>query len=113
MRDFNETELFDIAGKKYYLDLNQLSDFVKLEKTSTVDDVLGDKSDETPEDVYGQIVDITKWETVKVLVETVLNENSIIDEAMGIDRISKELSIPFRLSFNTLLINKLIKEDGK
>jgi len=49
------------------------------------------------------------------MIESVLNEQGPIDEAMGYTQISKQLSIPFKLSFNTLLKYKIIKEqqDGR
>ena len=54
---------------------------------------------------------ITKWETTKVMIETVLTEQGPIDEAMGRTKLSNQLSIPFKLSFNTLLKYQIIKED--
>ena len=58
------------------------------------------------------MMDVAKWEIVRALLESLLNENGIIDESMGIKKLESQLSIPFRLSFNTLLINKIIKRNG-
>jgi isopentenyl diphosphate isomerase/L-lactate dehydrogenase-like FMN-dependent dehydrogenase len=55
------------------------------------------------------MVDMTKWELVKGMMESILTDNSIVDEDMGITMLGKQLSIPFRLSFNTLVKHKLIK----
>jgi hypothetical protein len=54
-------------------------------------------------DNQGQMIDITKWETTKALIECILSENSIVDEAMGVTKLSNQLTIPFKISFNTLL----------
>jgi hypothetical protein len=115
-------ELFEIAGREYYFDLDNISEFIRLDEIETIDDILKDVSSEgddidgeIPSGTYeipqGQMVDITKWEMTKAMIETVLNENGIVDEKMGIVKLGEQLSIPFRLSFNTLLINKLVKEN--
>lgn len=111
-------EFFSIAGNQYYFDLDELSNFIKIEKDESVDDILGeDKQNEgvetegePSEQVEGQIIDLTKWETIKVMIESVLSENGPVDEAMGRTKLGEQLSIPFRLSFNTLLNYKIIKE---
>jgi hypothetical protein len=111
-------EFFSIAGNHYYFDLDALSQFIRIEKDETVDDILGEDGEEnlkeelkdSTETVEGQIIDITKWETIKVMIESVLSENSPVDEAMGRTKLGEQLSIPFRLSFNTLLNYKIIKE---
>jgi hypothetical protein len=118
------SEFFSIAGSQYYFDLDELSQFIRIEKNETVDDILGEtkyekkdskekseeseESEETP--LEGQIIDLTKWETIKVMIESVLSENGPVDEAMGKTKLGEQLSIPFRLSFNTLLNYKIIKE---
>lgn len=113
--------LFEIAGKEFYFDLEILSNFIKMDEVDTIDDILTEMSEDddvkgevsvTPYDTtQGQMVDITKWEMTKAMIEAILNENGIIDEQMGITKLGEQLSIPFRLSFNTLLVNKIIKEN--
>lgn len=107
-------EFFKIAGNQYFFDLDELSQFIRIEKNESVDDILGENKEENNkepvESVENQIIDITKWETAKVMIECVLNETGPIDEAMGITKLGEQLSIPFRLSFNTLLNYKIIKE---
>jgi hypothetical protein len=124
------SDLFEIAGVKYYFDLDQLTQFIRIEKPESVDDILGEakkelvknledtEDSENEESVepelegYSQIIDITKWETTKVMIETVLTEQGPIDEAMGRTKLSNQLSIPFKLSFNTLLKYQIIKEEN-
>jgi hypothetical protein len=112
--------LFSIAGKSYYFDLDEMSDFIRIDSEDTVDDILNEMS--LPEDdiegeieamptaMHGQMVDVTKWEMTKAMVESILQENNVVDERMGTTKLGEQLSIPFRLSFNTLYINKMIKE---
>lgn len=112
-------DFFGIAGNQYYFDLDELSKFIRFEKKESVDDILGDdkkKEEKTTEkeeeDISqeDQIIDLTRWETIKVMIESVLSENGPIDEAMGHTKLGEQLSIPFRLSFNTLINYKIIKE---
>ena len=117
----NDPTFFDIAGTEYYFDLDELSSFIRIEKTESVDDILSEAKKEMQEDGIdeetidqGQIIDITKWETTKALMECILSENSIVDEAMGTTKLANQLTIPFKISFNTLLKYNIIKEnDGR
>ena len=118
-------EFFEIAGGKYYFDLDELSQFIRIEKPESVDDILGEakkelenknnendnEEEEVQADLYTQIIDVTKWETTKVMIESVLSEQGPVDEAMGYNGMSKQLSIPFKLSFNTLLKYQIIKQE--
>ena len=52
-------------------------------------------------------INIIKFEMVKLLLETVLSENEIMDDKLGM-KSSSNTSIPFKLSFNSLLNKKLI-----
>jgi hypothetical protein len=54
---------------------------------------------------------MTKWDLVKGLMESILTDNGIVDEAMGIQKLGEQMSIGFRLSFNTLIKHKLIKRN--
>lgn len=121
-------EFFEIAGNKYYFDLDELSQFIRIEKPESVDDILGEAKKELEKnqnkennnkeeidenvDLYTQIIDVTKWETTKVMIESVLNQQEPVDEAMGYNAMSKQLSIPFKLSFNTLLKYQIIKQEN-
>jgi len=113
--------MFDIAGKTFYFDLNEISNIMKVEpdKIDNIDNIDIDKlltkkeKDDELEEINPDnypMIDVTKWELTKALIETVLHEQSVIDERMGVAKLGEQLSIPFRLSFNTLLMNKIIKQ---
>ena len=55
-----------------------------------------------------QQISVTRYDTFKNLIDVVLTEREEIDDSLGIHG-AKDLSIPFKISFNTLLINKIIK----
>ena len=50
-----------------------------------------------------------KYELIKILSEVVLSEMNEIDDKLGAKG-SRELSIPFKLSWNTLLRYNLIEK---
>jgi hypothetical protein len=113
-------ELFEIAGEHFYFDLDGIADFVRIDENEpkNLEDLLMkdtqiDKDNNIVNDdelVSGPLIDMTRWDLTKAMVETILSENSgIIDERMGVAKLGEQLSIPFRLSFNTLVRHKLIK----
>lgn len=112
-------KLFEIAGEELYFDLEKISDFVRIDESSPKNlEELFNKSEETGEEkpihedddsLQGPLIDMTRWDLVKAMIETVLTEREIVDEDMGITMLGKQLSIPCRLSFNTLIKHKLIK----
>ena len=124
-------ELFRIANEEYYIDLDKISELIRIEPG--LDEILttpppkeevneGDDSNPNNNEVIiddmrymenqRMMMDVAKWEVVRALLESLLNENGVIDESMGMKKLEQQLSIPFRLSFNTLLINKIIKRNG-
>lgn len=109
-------ELFEIGGNQYYFDLETISEFVRIdeEKPRNLEDLFNKKENtEEKEDeiMQGPLIDMTRWDLVKAMIETVLSENGIVDDDMGPTMLGKQLSIPTRISFNTLIKHKLIKNN--
>ena len=107
--------LLEIGGKELYLDIDVLSHAVQVEKEHLVNiDVGGDIhfkesgeiEDSLPENIK---IDVTKYEMYRDLINTLLSTNDVIDDKMGIMGLNS-LSIPFKLSFNTLLLKGILKE---
>jgi hypothetical protein len=113
-------EFFDIAGNEFYFDLDNISDFVRInekepknleELLNTSEEDKENKENEELTEFQGPLIDMTRWDLVKVMIETILSENGIVDEGMGSTMLGSQLSIPCRLSFNTLIKHKLIKRN--
>jgi hypothetical protein len=110
-------ELFEIAGEKFYFDLDRISDFVRIDEESpkNLEKLLNKEEETQPKEdddiVQGPLIDMTKWDLVKAMIESVLNEQGVVDEDMGITMLGKQLSIPFKISINTLIKHKLIKRN--
>jgi len=88
--------MISLLGNNYYVDLNAL------------DNIVGMFS-ENENGESEKVTDLVKFEMVKLMLEVVLSEREEIDENLGVHS-SKNLSIPFKLAFNTLLLNKIINK---
>jgi len=90
--------MINVLGENYYIDLDVIEKYL-------------DMSDETsPESLSGSTemkINIIKFEMVKMLLETVLTEQDVVDEKLGM-KSNSNTSIPFRIAFNSLLNKKLI-----
>jgi hypothetical protein len=82
-----------ILGENYYIDLKKIDEIVNIKS-----------SGETEGD---QHIAIVKYEMVKLLTDVVLTESDDIDEKMG-SKAGSNLSLPFKLAWNTLLMHKII-----
>ena len=92
--------MLNFLGENYYIDVDELETQVSL-VNSKLPTVSGETENE-------QQISVTRYETFKSLIEVVLTEREELDENLGIHS-AKNLTIPFKIAFNTLLINKIIK----
>lgn len=83
--------LFNVFGENYYIDLD------KLEKEIELTNVTGDTQ-----------YHLVKYELFKMMLETILTENEPVDEKLGLN--NSELTLPFKLSFNTLRVKNIINK---
>ena len=92
--------MLNFLGEKYYLDIDELESQVSLNKSKII--ILSGESE-------NEQLSITRYETFKSLIDVVLTEREELDENLGIQAASN-LTIPFKISFNTLLLHKIIKK---
>ena len=83
--------MLTILGQNYYVDLD------KLDQELQITGVSGDTQ-----------IHLVKYEVVKMMIDTVLTEVENVDENMGFK--SSELTIPFKLVFNTLMFKNIINK---
>lgn len=97
--------MLELLGENYYVDFTELEDIINIPKPS-----INAEKDENglPVEEEGQHISIVKYETIKMMLEVILTENEEMDENLGIHN-SKNLSLPFKLAFNTLLRYNIIK----
>lgn len=92
--------MLKFLGENYYLDINELEKQVSYEKS--VLPLTGDTENSE------QQISVTRYDTFKSLIEVLLTEREDLDESLGIHG-AKDLTIPFKIAFNTLLINNILK----
>tara|TARA_R110000824_G_scaffold374937_3_gene565626 strand:- start:137 stop:451 length:315 start_codon:yes stop_codon:yes gene_type:complete len=102
-----ENILLDIGGKEFYFDMDSLSHEIKVENNTAIsDDTIPNEENKMFTTLQ---IDVAKYEMYRDMVNTLLSCNEIIDDKLGFMGLNS-LSIPFKLSFNTLLVKGIIKE---
>jgi len=89
--------MIEVLGENYYIDLESVSNVVNVETPSI--ELSGDSE---------QTINLVSFEVVKMLLEIIMTEREEIDDNLGVS-LTKNLSIPFRIAFNTLLKHGIIK----
>jgi hypothetical protein len=85
--------MLKVFNNLYYIDLEEINN-----KSVILESVSG---------VTEQQISVVNYELIKIMIETILTEKDEVDETLG-DK--SDVSIPFKIAFNTLLYNKIIKQ---
>ena len=91
--------MIQVLGENYFIDLDEIENYLDMSQTND--------SEDSESGVTETKINIIKFEMVKMLLDTILNEQEIVDEKLGM-KSNAQVSIPFRLAFNSLLNKKLI-----
>lgn len=102
-------EKLDIGGYELYLDFDRISELVRLESDTYLDEE-GNLVENQGEG--GPHIDITKYEMLREMVGVVLSSNDIIDDKMGLIALNT-LPIPFKISYNTLVEYEILKDSNE
>jgi hypothetical protein len=87
--------MLKLFNEHYYIDMNEIEEFVNLEIIT-----LSGGSNE-------QQIKFVKYEMIKMMMEVLMTEREDADEMLGK---SASVSIPFKLAFNTLLNENILKK---
>jgi hypothetical protein len=90
--------MISVFNENYFVDLDEVEKYLDMSDSPSIEPLTGNTE---------MRINIVKFELVKLLLEVVLSENEDIDEKLGL-KSSSQVSIPFRLAFNSLLNKKLI-----
>lgn len=93
--------MLTILNENYFIDLDKIEEYLDISEPQSVEDENSGTSEIR--------VNVVKFELVKMLLETVLMEQEMPDEKLGL-RGASTTSIPFKLAFNSLLNKKLINK---
>ncbi len=98
--------MFKIFNENYYVDIDAIDNYVQF--TAEVEEEADDESDTTTEIKEEKQIHLVRYELIKNFLETVLTESNEVDEDLGMK--TNEVSIPFKIAFNSLLIKKIINK---
>jgi hypothetical protein len=98
--------MFKIFNENYYIDIDAIDEYVQF--TAEVLDDNNDTETDVTELKEEKQIHLVKYELIKNFLETVLTESNEVDEDLGMK--SNEVSIPFKIAFNSLLIKKIINK---
>jgi hypothetical protein len=105
--------LLEIGGKELYLDIDRLSEIVRIEQEPlplAVNEVVGDvEVEEPPLDTGSLHIDVTKYEMYREMIGALMMYNEEVDNKMGKVALNST-TIPFKIAFNTLLMKGILKE---
>jgi phosphoribosylanthranilate isomerase len=87
--------MLKLFNENYYIDIDEIEKFVNLEITQ----LSGGTSE--------QQIKYVKYEMVKMMMEVLMTEREDADEMLGN---KSAVSIPFKLAFNTLLNENILKQ---
>ena len=90
--------MLTILGEFYYLDLDKIDEFIQIKEMEP--SVSGTSE--------GPHISIAKYENIKLMIEVLMDSGEAVDETLGGK--SSELSIPFKLAFNTLINKGLLNK---
>lgn len=86
--------MVEIFGEYYSIDIGKITQTCELE----IDPIMNDKGE--PLQVE-QTINVFKYDAVKQCIDTILTENVVDDNGLGL--LNSELSLPFKFAFNTLI----------
>ncbi len=89
--------MISIWNENYFIDLDRIEEFIDL--TNVINEEISGSTNDHK-------INVVKYEMVKLMLDVIMSEHSESDEKLGLQR--SELSIPFRLAFNSLLNKKII-----
>jgi hypothetical protein len=96
--------MFKIFNETYYVDIDKIDEYVQFTE-ETVEETDTENEEVTKEEKQ---IHLVRYELVKNFLETVLTESNEVDEDLGMK--TNEVSIPFKIAFNSLLIKKIINK---
>jgi hypothetical protein len=88
--------MLEVLGEMYYIDLESVSKTIEIEPMIEV-------SGNTEHSI-----NLVSFEIIKMMIEIIMSEREEVDENLGVHS-TKNLSIPFKVAFNTLLKHQILK----
>jgi len=116
--------MIEFGGVIYYIDLDALSKtispigskptdkYTEIEVKMVKDEkgkLVGTEHLETTSE-RGKEIDVTKYETIRTMIEVLIDYDEDVDTSLGVDRAFEKMPISFKIAFNTLYECGILKE---
>lgn len=88
--------MIEILGQMYYVDFDKIESYI---------DTIGDESLNVSGGTEMKI-NVVKYELIKLMLDVIFSEVEMPDSKLGLK--SSEISVPFKLAFNSLLNKNII-----
>ena len=89
--------MIKVLGENYFIDIDQIEEYLNIQDDE-ITSISGNSEVK---------INVLKYELVKILLETILSEQEVVDETLGM-KANYSTTIPFKLASNSLLNKKLI-----
>jgi hypothetical protein len=114
--------MIEFGDSQYYIDLDTLDKLITL-KGSKVDEVTVktitnqttgvitvEKEEFTRKSEEGKTIDMAKYDMLKYFIELLVEDESVDDDSLGSERALNKASLAYKIVFNTLLKENVLKE---
>ena len=88
--------MIEVLGEMYYIDLDNVTETINM----PVDEISTGDTEQT--------INLVSFEIIKMMLEIIMIEKEEVDNNLGVHSV-KDLSIPFKIAFNTLLKHQILK----
>lgn len=114
-----ELDKIEIGGIEYVIDFDAISNLLNIDEKEVVEVDKREYFDGEGKLIKTEVrtntftkpkeYDATKYNLLNILFEILLTYNEEIDDVLGLDRALSQAPIPFKISYNTLIENKILK----
>jgi hypothetical protein len=90
--------MLNVLGENYFIDLDEIEKYLDMSDDQSLSD----------SGTTEMRINIVKFELVKMMLDVILSEDLEIDDKLGLKSSTSNISVPFKISFNSLLNKNLI-----
>jgi hypothetical protein len=117
--------MIEFGDTAFYIDLKAFENAISVSKNQTETEIVLDKETKHIYSGDGELlttetfqrtspqnkeIDATKYDVLKSLLDFIIDDKDVNDDTLGTERAFRETTFSYRLVFNTLLHEGIIKE---